>query len=84
MSCCGQKRAALRRGATFVTSYSQPVGSEPQEHTMTLRYTGTTSILINGARSGRTYLFSTESPKGTVFSDDAPALFSTGLFTAES
>jgi hypothetical protein len=51
---------------------------------MTLRYTGTTSILINGARSGRTYLFSTESPKGTVFSDDAPALFSTGLFTAES
>jgi hypothetical protein len=78
MSCCGKKRALLRRSLMSVTPPAPPPKLKQREST--LHYVGSSSILLRGAISQETYVFSAAEPEQAVHVSDVPALLGTGLF----
>lgn len=81
MSCCGKKREQIRRNLISVTTSTE--NHEPSGPEVLLRYTGSTSLLVRGHRSGQTYFFSASQPEQTVQKRDVDILRRTGLFVNE-
>ena len=76
MSCCGQKRRAMR------TQSFQPEASRPRpslENPTPLAYLGESMFVTKGAATGLTYLF-TRDEVLSVDARDAPAFIASGIF----
>jgi hypothetical protein len=81
MSCCGKKREQIRRNIISVTTSVE--NHKPAEPAVLLRYTGSTSLLVRGHRSGQTYFFSASQPEQAVQKCDVDTLRPTGLFATK-
>lgn len=76
MSCCGQKRQALR---TQVYQAPAPRPRPALQNPTPITYLGDSSFVVKGAASGLTYLFSAREALN-VDARDVSALIATGLF----
>jgi hypothetical protein len=77
MSCCGQKRRALR------TQSFQPEAAHPRstlENPTPLIYLGASDFVTKGEATGLTYLFSGNEVL-SVDARDAPAFIASGIFS---
>lgn len=81
MACCGGNRSPRPVLHHSVTPAQPPPTPRPGP---TLRYTGTSAILVRGPRTGRTYTFTTESREQSVAASDAEVLLRTRLFSQVS
>lgn len=81
MACCGGNRNPRPVLHHSVTPTQAPPPSQPGP---TLRYIGTSGILVRGPRTGRTYTFTPESPEQSVSASDAEVLLRTRLFSPVS
>jgi hypothetical protein len=85
MSCCGQKRAALRtRARTPRLSEPSPVKPPPEPHrgsgaSVDVEYAGDRAVLARG-KSGRLYTFSPGRRTRRVSAPDAERLLRNPLF----
>lgn len=89
MSCCGQKREALRAGSAYARSQQNlhsipsPAVQTPQQAVtdgVVLRYLGHGAISLRGPYSGGVYYFD-ETGNGTIVHEtDVDALLRTWLF----
>ncbi len=77
--CCGQKRAKAK-SALSITHLNWPDKSKPRQAELRVRFLGSGSLIVKGAYSGMSYLFSSEDPDQTVDARDAEVLTRTGLF----
>lgn len=76
MSCCGQKRQALRAPVRAAeTPRPQPRLQNPTP----IIYLGESTFVVKGAATGLTYLF-TRHEVLKVDERDVPALLATGIF----
>ena len=76
MSCCGQKRQALRTQVYQAeTPRPRPVVQNPTPMT----YLGESTFVAKGAATGLTYLFSRDEALN-VDERDVPALVATGMW----
>ena len=79
MSCCGDKRRALRPSPTEsvpVTTYRSPVIRRPTG----LAYLGSEAIVVRGPVTGLTYVFGGGAAALEVDERDVPALVATRSF----
>jgi hypothetical protein len=80
MSCCGQKRQAWHESNT--PKVQAVVPSPPVlQNAVSLHHLGASSLVINGAVTGYTYLFAGHDTSLSVDERDVPALLSCGHFT---
>jgi hypothetical protein len=88
MSCCGQKRAALRTRASAAVpserAAASPLrpgrpGSEPGPE-LAVEYRGDRPVLVGGAATGRLYTFSPGRRTRSVSAADVPGLLLDPLF----
>ena len=81
MPCCGKNRSRELSRYASVTHARSP---EPLPSGVTLRYTGTSAILLRGPATGRVYTFTRDVAEQIVARADAEVLLRTGIFTAVS
>lgn len=77
--CCSQKRATAKASL----SMTRPnVSDKPKPRRAELRvcFLGSGSLIVKGAHSGMSYLFSREDPEQEIDAKDAEVLTKTGLF----
>lgn len=79
MSCCGQKRAALKQpqgltmadpGPTHILNASPP----KEEGVRTFQYEGPSSLLVKGAITNKTYAFRFKGEALEIDARDVPAM----------
>lgn len=88
MSCCGQKRQALKsaEAQTTTVSPSQPTTSDskPEQSGSTdktrLRYLQEKPIVVRGLASRKRYFFSGDRPLNIVEAKDVESLLKIGIF----
>jgi hypothetical protein len=84
MPCCGQRRAALKRGGSrsrlgaFGPAPGRPPA--PSEEELRLAYLANAAIRVQGSSTRRIYEFSSSEPVQRVHASDAAGLLRTGLF----
>jgi hypothetical protein len=78
MSCCGQKRQALR--TTTVRQAPPKVASPVLSEAIQLAYRGDSSMVVRGPQTGTTYLFGPRGNGLMVDGRDAPMLLRSGQF----
>ena len=76
MSCCGQKRDAVRAQVRA----PQRVMADPDPTTVRLQYRHRSPITVRGAKTGKRYEFLGGGAMQTVDRQDAEALIATGMF----
>jgi hypothetical protein len=77
--CCDQKRATAR-AALSITRANVSDKSEPRQAELRVCFLGSGSLIVKGAYSGVSYLFSSKHPDQAVDARDAEVLTRTGLF----
>lgn len=81
MSCCGQKRRALRDASQTLRRAPEPQAYSPAFRNPTLmQHTGASSLIVRGAVTRHAYLFGPKGAALAVDERDAPGLIATGLF----
>jgi hypothetical protein len=79
MSCCGDKRRALRtRMSQPLTNQTKPLSA--LENSTLLTYLGDSSIVVRGEHTGHAYLFGPHGEALTVDGRDVPRLIVSGWF----
>jgi hypothetical protein len=81
MSCCGQKRRALRDAGPIPLQAPTPQPPSLQNPTL-MQHTGASSLIVRGAVTRHAYLFGPRGGPLAVDERDAPGLMATGLFEA--
>lgn len=76
MSCCGQKRQALR---TPVYQAESPRPRPRLQNPTPITYLGESTFVVKGAETGLTYLFNRHEALN-VDERDVPAFVATGIF----
>jgi len=82
VSCCGEKRASLRRRTQIAAAPADPVpagsppprAAAPPEPEVMVEYRGALGALVHRAASGRLYTFTHARRARSVASADAPLL----------
>jgi len=84
MSCCGQKRRALRDASRTPQRAPELQTYSPTFQNPTLmQHTGARSLIVRGAVTRHAYLFGPRGAALAVDERDAPGLLATGLFEAQ-
>jgi hypothetical protein len=84
MSCCGQKRHALRDASRIPRRAPEPQAyAPPFQNPMLMQHTGASSLIVRGAVTRHAYLFGPRGAALAVDERDAPGLIATGLFEAQ-
>ena len=83
MSCCGQKREAMRQ-RWIVSVPPDPGPAVPAPPRTPVVFRGSGSYLVTGPQSHHVYHFSQQQPEQWIDAKDAAALLRTGLFQAKS
>ena len=78
MSCCGQKRQALR---SPIHQAETPRPTPRLQNPTPIAYLGNSTFVVKGAATGLTYLF-TRHEVLSVDERDVPAFVATGIFAA--
>lgn len=78
MSCCGQRRQALK---ATITRQSPPTPASPVRlESIRLGYRGESSMIVRGSHTGTTYLFGPAGDGLIVNARDVPILLASGQF----
>jgi hypothetical protein len=92
MSCCGEKRAALKAGWASNRAQESLNASPPptvsargadETNGVVLRYVGRGAIALRGPHAGPVYYFAEAGSATVVRENDVEALLRTQLFTRE-
>jgi hypothetical protein len=83
MSCCGQKRHALRETSRIPQRTEPPAYAPPFQNPTLMQHTGAASLIVRGAVTRHAYLFGPRGAALAVDERDAPGLIATGLFEAQ-
>lgn len=81
MACCGGNRNPRPVLHHSVTPAQPPATPQPGP---TLRYNGSSAVLVLGPRTGSTYTFTPDAREQAVAASDADALLRTRLFSSVS
>ena len=80
MACCGQKRAALKQQRDYDTTDENQQNGLHHTHTLEkdavlFEHTGTSSLMIKGAITHKTYAFRGKGDTLTIDIRDVPSMF---------
>jgi hypothetical protein len=81
MSCCGQKRRALRDASRIPQRVAEPLAPSPQNPAL-LQHLGDYALVVRGPVTGQCYLFGARGAALAVDKRDALPLIASGRFTA--
>jgi hypothetical protein len=81
MSCCGQKRRALRDASRIPQKVAEPPAPSLHDPAL-LQHLGDSSLVVRGPVTGQCYLFGARGTALAVDKRDALPLIASGRFTA--